>query len=211
MVNSWQLRFRKVTLEKLVNPKFSQFHSLSTALSTIPSGKIWNIVPLWCCFTSPTAGYPVDFLYSSAHIRKTEHRFPLMVLNCKKKKNTTKQSEYATNLVGVCLLYESIILYVWIQLSPIVFCCPHANPTEERKTRAMKSKIFSPFSPQKKLADKNTNYKNSCKDDKWKKLVTDPQKCKVTIENCSLPNKRPRITNTVAVVPTRETQTYRPQ
>lgn len=87
MVNSWQSRFRKAALEKLMNLKFSQFQ-LSTALSTIPSGKIWNIVPLWCCFTSLTAGFPVDFLYSSAHIRKIEYRFPLTTLNCKKNKKT---------------------------------------------------------------------------------------------------------------------------
>lgn len=129
MVNSWQSHFRRAALVKLVNLKFSQFHSLSTALSTIRNGKIWNIVPLWCRFTALTAGFPVDFLYSSAHIGKTEYRFPFMVLNCKKQQNNLNMLQILS--ASVCCMYVLFCMYA-------SNCPPWSSVVHmQKKTRAM--------------------------------------------------------------------------
>lgn len=93
--------FRKAAPGELMNIKFFQFYSLWTALSMIHSGRIWNIVfPLMSCHTGLTAGFPVDFLYSLAQIRKTEYRFPVY---------SSKLQNFL--LVSVCCMYLFFIVF----------------------------------------------------------------------------------------------------
>lgn len=121
-----------------------------------------------------TAGFPVNFLYSLAQIRKTEYRFPLTVGG----KIKTVKSEHATKfLVGAFLVgWSAVWVYFYcffvfppshnliypqvprvtsIQLSPFVLCCPHANPTEEQKTCDEAQNILTLFSSEETCGHKD--------------------------------------------------------
>lgn len=147
-------------------------------------GRIWNTVSLFCCHTGLTAEFPVDLLYFLAHIRKNRIQisFNASTLLGKKKKFKKSNLNMLRNflLTSVCCTYPSL-LFVFLLLPYL--CLPSLpHPTlstlmspesncpsivllstckpdsrAEDKGHVMKRKIFSPFSPQKKLAGKNTN------------------------------------------------------